>query len=240
MRDVAWRTWPSSCATTRRTSAEREVLQQGVVEDDALGVAEPGHVGVGGGRAPRGVHHVDLADVDAGAAGEVEHVGPRLARRERLELVEERVEHDRPGVGGEDPEADHDRRARHPPAPAEAAHADDQQRAARGREERRRSPADLATSPAHPSQPWVTSPTSLARSARSRSPAAWRARPRPRSPRRRPPRPAPGRRPARCSRCGGRRTSRISTPPSISSVAPKSNSCPAGTSTAFSSWSSLK
>ena len=81
--------------------------------------------------------------------------------------------------------------------------------------------SDLATSPAHPSQPWVTRPTSRARSdaialtgsvatPRATEIAAAAA--------------APAttgrRRPARRKRSGGRRTSRISTPPSISRRAP--------------------
>ena len=57
--------------------AGREVLQQVVVEDDALGAPDAGHVRVGGGRAARGVHLVDLADVDARLARQREHRGAR-------------------------------------------------------------------------------------------------------------------------------------------------------------------
>jgi hypothetical protein len=99
-------------------------------------VAEPVDVGVGGAGAARGVDLVDLADVDPGALGQREDVGAQLARRQPLEPVEDRVEHDRPGVGDDHAERDHGRGARDPPAAAEAAHAQDQQPAARGGEER--------------------------------------------------------------------------------------------------------
>ena len=75
----------------------REVVQQRVVEHDALRVPEPGDVGVGRGRAARGVHLVDLADVDARLAGQLEHVACAVwPSRQRRELVEQRVER-RPG-----------------------------------------------------------------------------------------------------------------------------------------------
>ena len=57
----------------------REVLDQVVVEHDALRVPEPADVGVRAGRPPARVHPVDLAHVHAGALGQLEHVGAQLA-----------------------------------------------------------------------------------------------------------------------------------------------------------------
>ena len=111
-----------------------EVLHQRVVEHDPLRRAQPVHVRVGGGRAARGVHLVDLAHVDVGRARQLEHVGAQLAARQALEVVEQRVEHDRAGVARDRPERDHDGGARQPPAPPEAAHAEHQHGAAERRE----------------------------------------------------------------------------------------------------------
>ena len=154
----------------------REVLQQVVVEHDALRVADAGHVGVGGGRAARGVDLVDLADVDAGLLGELEHVGARLALRQRRELVEQRVEHDRPSVGDDDAERHHDGGARRSTSGGRSG-------ACRRPAARRRRPTARRRSPAtwrrrRPSRP---SPGSPGRrlwpaGARSLRPAAWRAR----------------------------------------------------------------
>ena len=70
-------------------------VEQRVEQDDPLGRAEPGHVGVGRGGPAAGVDRVHLPDLDSGRAGQLEHVGPRLALRERREVVEQRIEHDR-------------------------------------------------------------------------------------------------------------------------------------------------
>ena len=67
-------TWPSSCATTSRTSEGLKSLAAGVVENDALRVAEPGHVGVCGGRAAGGVHDQHVAHVHAGPVGQRDDV----------------------------------------------------------------------------------------------------------------------------------------------------------------------
>ena len=190
-----WRTWPSSWATTSRVSARREVLQQGVVEHDALGVADAGHVGVGGGRAARGVDLVDLADVDAGRARPARaRRSACCALRQRRELVEQRVEHDRRRRRSI---ADAERRPRRPrrastsggrsgacrrpaaPPPAPAQHGADRLRL-----------GDVA-GPADPGlghQPDVLGP--LARDGAQRQRGQRRARPR--APPRRPRRPAPG------------------------------------------------
>ena len=115
--------------------ARRELLQQVVVEHDALGAPDPGHVGVGGRGAARGVHHVDLADVDARLSRQRQHGRAGLAVGQRRELVEQRVEHDRRQVGRDDAEADHHGGRGRPPPAAEAAHAEDQQRAACARQQ---------------------------------------------------------------------------------------------------------
>ncbi len=112
----------------------REVVHERVVEHDALGAAEPGHVRVRGRGAARGVHLVDLAHVDAGLARQLEHVGAQLAARHALELVEQRIEHDRADVRRDRAERDDDDRARDPPARPEAAHAEHEHRAAERRE----------------------------------------------------------------------------------------------------------
>ena len=80
-RTSRWRTWPSSWATTRRTSSRVEVAQERVVEHHALRPPEPGDVGVGGRRAPARVDLEDLADLDARAPGQVEDVGARASPR---------------------------------------------------------------------------------------------------------------------------------------------------------------
>jgi hypothetical protein len=106
----------------RAALAAVEVVQQRVVENDALGGADPVDVGVDRGRAPARIHAVDLADVHPGLLGQLEHVAARLPRRQRLEFVEQRREDDR-REPGEDPCRDHHTHAAgYPPAAAEAAH----------------------------------------------------------------------------------------------------------------------
>ena len=58
---------------------------------------EPVDVRVGAGGAAAGVDLVDLADVEAGLASELDDVRAGLAGRQRREAVEDRVEDDRPG-----------------------------------------------------------------------------------------------------------------------------------------------
>ena len=101
--------WPSSCATTVRTSSRAEVVDQVVVEHHPLAVPEPDHVGVRRARPAAGVHAVDLAHVHARPGR------PARAPRVRswpcgqpVELVEDRVDHDRV-------EPDRDRRRRRSP-----------------------------------------------------------------------------------------------------------------------------
>ena len=99
-----------------------EVLQQVVVEDDALRAPQAGDVGVGAGRPAAGVDLVDLADVDAGLAREREHVGARAALGQRGEPVEDRVQDDRRRVRRGHAEGDDERRGGQPPAARGAAH----------------------------------------------------------------------------------------------------------------------
>ena len=73
----------------------REVAQQVVVDHDPLRRAEARDVRVGAGRAPAGVHHLDLARAHAGL-GASASTSPRSGSGpQRLEAVEQRVEHDR-------------------------------------------------------------------------------------------------------------------------------------------------
>ena len=170
----------------------REVLDQRVVEHDALGLAEARDVRVGGGRAAAGVGLVDLADVDARLARELEHVGAHLARRQRRELVEQRVEHDRAGVDRDHAERDDDGRSGDPPAPREAA---DQRHAAGragARDQRADAPRDRDV--ARVAAPRLRDQAVVARALAADDLQRQRRRPRP-SPtarRRSPPRPAAG------------------------------------------------
>ena len=183
--------------------AGRELLEQVVVDHDALGAADAGDVGVGRRRAPGGVHHVDLADVDARLAGQREHGRARRAVGQRGELVEQRVEHDRREVRRGDAEGDHHGGRRRPPAAPEAAHA---RRSAARRPRppaRRRSPCSWRR--LRRSRPSPGSPGRHPSRARGRSPAraAWPPRAPRRAPRRPPPRPGPGAGAAAAARAAG-------------------------------------
>ena len=113
----------------------REVVDQVVVEHHPLAVPEPVHVGVHGGGAPAGVHPVDLPTSTSGRGAPARAPAMRSwPLGQRLELVEERVDHH-----GEEPDRSRPRtpprqRAGHPPAPAEAAHERQRQRPADRRE----------------------------------------------------------------------------------------------------------
>jgi hypothetical protein len=100
---------------------------------------------------------------------------------------------------------------------------------------------DFATSPAQPSHDWVTSPTSFAR---SRATALTGSVARPSATEIAAVAAAPVstgcRAPAARSRGGALRTTRTRTPSSISSCAPKSQSCPVRKSCALSSCAELK
>ena len=169
-----------------------EVVEQVVVEHDALRVPEPVDVGVGRRRAPAGVHDVDLPDLDAGLPGEVEHVAARLTGRQRREPVEDRVEHDRAGVGRDRPERDDGHRPRDPPRPRHAAdEADRDRRADRGEDGADGPRADEVEGVARPAtasrarHPWPAG-------ARRPAPAAARRSRAPTAPRRPPRRPGSG------------------------------------------------
>ncbi len=152
----------------------REVLQQRVVEHDALGAADARDVGVGRGRAARGVDLVDLAHLEPGLARDLEHVVAGRAGRERREPVEHRVEHDRaryvkttakPAMAAE-PGAHQPRPKRWTPTASAAPPAADIPPPIA---------APLTRSTAQPPQDCVTRPTFLARcrdAARSGSPAS--------------------------------------------------------------------
>ena len=119
----------------------REAVDEVVVEHDALRVAEPVHVGVHARRAAAGIHAVDLADVHVRLARQVQDLRPELPLGERLEAIEERVDHHREEPDGHEPDDDHRNRAGEPPAPAEAPHQGQGQGPAdrrEGRGERRR------------------------------------------------------------------------------------------------------
>ena len=202
-------------------SVAREALQQRVVEDDALGRAEAGHVGVGRGRAAAGVDLVDLAHLHAGALGEVEHVAAHGPGRERRELVEKRVEHGGPGVDEHaapmptttaEPGA-HQRRGKRRISASSSAPPRREHRADR------RGLGDVA----RPAAPRLGRPgrRRSRAGARSRRAAAWPASGRPTAPRPRPPPPSSGRRDRRrAAAAAGGTSSSTSRPPSISSRAP--------------------
>ena len=165
-------------ARGRRPSAARgrsALVEQVVVEDDPLGRADAVDVGVERGRAAAGVDAVDLADLDPARSAELEHVRARAARLgQRLEVVEDRREHDRrePGEDGREPATTAALPGIHQRA-REAAHQREQQRPRRPRSARRviagrarRRPR--ATSPSD----WVERPTSTARSCGDRAESA--------------------------------------------------------------------
>ena len=213
----------------------REVLQQVVVEHDALRVPEAVHVGVGGGRAPRGVDLVHLADVDPRPLRQRQDLRAQPTLLQRRELVEQRVEHDRRRVGDGDAERDDHAGSRDPPARPEAPQPDHQQRAAGAPTSARRSPATWPRRP--PSRPSSGSPARRPSRAASRSPraATWRGRAAPRSPPRRPRRSArDGARPRRAAAREPAARPATSTPSSTSIWAPYSHNWPLRKLTAFS------
>lgn len=67
-----------------------ELVQQGVEEDDPLGRAEAGEVGVAMGRALRPVHHIETRQAEAAAAHQALDALAQGAVLEGLELVEQR------------------------------------------------------------------------------------------------------------------------------------------------------
>ena len=141
-------------------------LEQVVVEHDALGRADPVDVGVERRVAPARRRPVDLADVDPGAASQLEHLGAaRLPVGKRLELVEERREDHRREPGG--------RRSRYavttgrpgqPPAAREAARRARSGAAAPPAARTAAIAGRAATSQAQEPSDWVERPTSTARS----------------------------------------------------------------------------
>ena len=60
--------WPSSCASTASISLRRQARQQGVEEDDALGRAEAGEIGVAVRAALAAVHHEQALGGEAARA----------------------------------------------------------------------------------------------------------------------------------------------------------------------------
>ena len=151
-------------------------VDQGVEEDDALGRTQPGDVGVGRGGAPARVHRVDLADADAGLAGQGQDVRAQLTFGQRLEVVEDRVE-DHRGQRGQ-PGAEHHRPGAHrrPPRAREAPRDGDDRGARRRR--RRRSGWRWPWPHPRPTLPRTGCPGRRPSRAggRSRAAAAWAAR----------------------------------------------------------------
>ena len=80
------------------------LLEQGVVQDDPPGCAEARDVRVRLRRAPARVGDEHVADGDANPLGQAAEVGGQLLVLERLELVEDRFEHDRRDEREEDDE----------------------------------------------------------------------------------------------------------------------------------------
>ena len=112
----------------------REVLQQRVVEHHALGVADAVHVGVGAGGAAARVDPVDLPHVDAVLVRKRQDLAAEGRVRQRRELVEERIDDDRPVRHEHGAEHDDGDRAERPPRAREAADQRHQESAAECRE----------------------------------------------------------------------------------------------------------
>ena len=110
----------------------RELVDQVVVEDHPLAVAEADHVRVRRAGPAARVDPVDLAHVHPGPVGQLEHVAAQLARLQLVELVEDRVDHDRVEPDGHDPVGDHEHGARRPPVAREPAHERDRDQPADG------------------------------------------------------------------------------------------------------------
>ena len=142
----------------------REAREQRVVEHDALGVAEPAHVRVGGRRAPGRVDDEHVTHVDAGPARELLDVGPRAPGRQVPVAVQHRVEHHR-----RQPHEQRPRCTRRRPRPRPTTRAGSAA-SARRRAPRRRPPAataiplDVSRSPPHSAHDCVDLPKSTARS----------------------------------------------------------------------------
>ena len=127
-----------------------EALDEVVVEHHPLRVPEPVHVGVHPGGAAARVHAVDLPHVHVGLARQLEHLRSERPPGQRLELVEDRVDHHGEEPDGDHPHRHHDHRARHPPAAAEATDERQPERTAHRRE------AGLeACRPGHVAEPWA-------------------------------------------------------------------------------------
>ena len=131
-----WRTCAEFVRDHRSDLVGREVVDQVVVEDDPLRVAEPAHVGVDAGRAPAGVDPVDLSHVDSGAVGQIDDVRAKRALGERVEAVEQGIDEDRRQIERDHGEGHHDSRAGKPPAPWEPADQGDRDRPAEPGEHR--------------------------------------------------------------------------------------------------------
>ena len=88
-----------------------QLLQQRVEQDDALGLAQPGEIGVGVAGPFRPVHGEDAAGAEPDPPGQLRDGVPQRAVRHRLEAVEERrdeggVEHQHQGLEREDENED--------------------------------------------------------------------------------------------------------------------------------------
>ncbi len=94
-------------------------VEQSVVEDDPAGRAEPGDVGVGGGRPPARVCDEHLVDVDAEILRERLDLGRERTVGKRLEAVEERLHDERLHDEEDTGDRDQSRRADEPPAAPE-------------------------------------------------------------------------------------------------------------------------
>ena len=222
----------------------REVVDQVVVEHHPLGVAEPAHVGVhrawcGGSRRPGRPRPRPRPPRSASSSTS----RAERARRQRLELVEDRVDHDREEPDGDHAEAPRSPRPGRPPVAREAPDQRQRQRAAGGRRRPRRCPP-----------PWPRRRPSRARTGsrgrrRARACAHPGARSAGRSPRaaarcrpRRPRRPgAAARRAARAAAAAGARRARASVPDADAQPRePQDRAAALRKSSARSSWKAVK
>ena len=117
-----WATWPSSWATTDRSSGSVVAVDQRVVEHDPLRRPDPGDVGVQRRAAAARVDAVDVPDLHPRPLAELDDVGAQLARlRKLVEVVEPWRDQDRSQKAHRGAVADDHDRARYPPPTRRAA-----------------------------------------------------------------------------------------------------------------------
>ena len=175
-RDVVVRDVAELVGDDRAARARLARREQVVVEDDALGRADPVDVGVERADAAARVDPVDLADVDPGAPGELEHLGrgPGSFAGSGSNLLKSGARTTGASQTNTAAIAATAHRAGDPPAAARSGAPG--RSAARAPAAASTAPiaADLATSPSHEPNVWVEMPKSTARSCAAMPPAGRR------------------------------------------------------------------